>query len=106
MSFVPPSNIQRTLQLFMGAALIGTVVSCTSKAILERDDVTVTRDQPASNCQSLGAIDGRVMTVKGTQEEAMENLKEEAVKKGANWVHVESIGAQGTTVRGQAYNCR
>lgn len=78
---------------------------CRSKPILEKDDVKVTRDEPSESCKPLGAIEGRVITLRGTQEQAMENLKEEAVKKGANWVKIDSIGAQGTTIRGQAYSC-
>ncbi|MFN8791446.1 MAG: hypothetical protein ACK5Y2_08335 [Bdellovibrionales bacterium] len=81
------------------------LVSCASKPVLEKDDVKLTRDEPSSRCQLIGPLEGRVLTATGTQEQALENLKEEAVKRGANFVKIESLGAQGTSVRGQAYNC-
>jgi len=81
------------------------VVGCASKPVLEKDDVKLTRDEPSSKCRLLGPLEGRVLTTIGTQEQALENLKEEAVKRGANFVKIESLGAQGTSVRGQAYSC-
>lgn len=81
------------------------LAGCASKPILEKDDIKVTRDKPSSSCQDLGAIEGRVTSLKGTVEQAMEDLKSEAVKKGADFVQVETIGAQSSVVRGRAYNC-
>lgn len=81
------------------------LVGCASKPILEKEDIKVTRDKPSESCQDLGAIEGRVTSLKGTIEQAMEDLKSEAVKKGADFVQVETIGAQSSIVRGRAYNC-
>lgn len=97
--------LRSTLTSAFFMAVITSLLSCASKPVLDADDIKVTRDQADQDCKSLGPIDGRVITAKGTQEQAMENLKEEAVKKGANFVTIESIGAQGTTIRGQAYSC-
>jgi PBP1b-binding outer membrane lipoprotein LpoB len=81
------------------------LAGCASKPILEKEDIKVTRDKPSESCQDLGAIEGRVTSLKGTIEQAMEDLKSEAVKKGADFVQVETIGAQSSIVRGRAYNC-
>lgn len=78
---------------------------CASKPILDTDDIKLTRDEPSKSCKSLGPIEGRVSSIKGTLEQAMEALKLEAVKKGADFVKIETVGAQGQTVRGEAYNC-
>ncbi len=86
-------------------AIFGLVAGCASKPILEKTDIKLTRDEPSKSCKSLGPIEGRVISIKGTTEQAMEALKEEAVKKGADFVQVETIGAQSSIVRGHAYNC-
>jgi len=81
------------------------LLGCASKPILDVDNIKLTRDEPSKSCKSLGPIEGRVSSVKGTLEQAMEALKLEAVKKGADFVKIETVGAQGQTVRGEAYNC-
>lgn len=87
------------------SALLTALVACTSKPLLEKEDITVTRDDASPKCQNLGPVEGRTMTMSGTQEEAMENLKEEATKKNANYVQTEVIGAQGKVIRGTAFRC-
>lgn len=89
----------------LSLVLVLFLAGCASKPILEKDDIKVTRDKPSESCQDLGAIEGRVTSLKGTVEQAMEDLKSEAVKKGADFVQVETIGAQGAVVRGRAFNC-
>lgn len=93
--------MKNVLQLFTLVFLFG----CASKPILDADDIKLTRDEPSKSCKSLGPIEGRVSSIKGTLEQAMEALKLEAVKKGADFVKIETVGAQGQTVRGEAYNC-
>jgi uncharacterized protein YbjQ (UPF0145 family) len=53
----------------------------------------------------MGSITGTTPTVKGTQEEALEDLKREAANKGANYVVVKQYSAYGTSVTGLAYEC-
>lgn len=93
------------MKLFIGFLIILNFLGCASKPILEKDDIKITRDEPSKSCKSLGPIEGRVISVKGTLEQAMEALKEEAIKKGADFVQMEAVGVSGTVVRGQAYNC-
>jgi hypothetical protein len=82
------------------------IISCSSHPVLPTlSDIKVSRENPGKGCEELGFIEGRVNDSKGTTEQAIENLKEEAIKKGANFVKMETIGALGTSVRGQAYYC-
>jgi hypothetical protein len=90
--------------LFSSFSLV--LISCSSKPVLpQKSDIKVSRDEAGKDCKSLGAIEGRTTNVKGTAEEALEDLKSEAIKKGANYVQIETMGAQGTAIRGQAYFC-
>lgn len=81
------------------------LAGCASKPILEKEDIKITRDEPSKSCKSIGPIEGRVSSIKGTLEQAMEALKLEAVKKGADFVKMETVGAQGQVVRGEAFRC-
>ncbi|HPI41106.1 MAG TPA: DUF4156 domain-containing protein [Pseudobdellovibrionaceae bacterium] len=92
----------------LSVILLGLVLSaCTTHPVIPTvGDIKISREKPDSDCEDLGFIEGRVSDSKGTTEQAVENLKEEAIKKGANYVKMETIGALGTSVRGQAYYCR
>lgn len=88
------------------SSLALVLFSCSSHPVLpQKSDIKVSRDEAAKDCKNLGAIEGRTTNVKGTPEDALEDLKSEAVKKGANYVQIETMGAQGTAIRGQAYYC-
>ena len=94
------------MRVILAAVLSLFLFSCSSHPVLPKaSDIKVSRDEPAKNCKNLGAIEGRTTNVKGTPEDALEDLKSEAVKKGANYVQIETMGAQGTAIRGQAYYC-
>lgn len=80
--------------------------ACSSHPVLPKaSDIKVSRDEAAKDCKSFGSIEGRTTNVKGTAEDVLEDLKQEAVKKGANFVKIETQGAQGTAIRGQAFYC-
>lgn len=85
------------LVLFLGA--------CASKPLIEKSDIKLTRDEPAKTCRSLGSIEVRSISVKANEKKLMEDLKVDAQKKGANFVKVETMGAQGTSIRGEAFSC-
>lgn len=90
--------------------LIGGVVAllsaCGSHPILpEKKDIQVSRDNPKDNCKSLGSIEGRSTKIHGTAEDALDDMKAEAIKKGANFIKMETIGALGSSVRGEAFFC-
>lgn len=87
--------------------IILTIVfaGCASKPLLEKSDIKLTRDEPSKSCQSFGSIEVKSLSIKPDEKKLMEELKEEARKKGANFVKVQGLGAQGTSVRGEAYAC-
>ncbi len=79
---------------------------CSSHPVLpEKSDIKVSRDNPSDKCKNLGAIEGRSRKVNAKPEDALEDLKEEAIRKGADYVRIETMGAQSTTIRGTAYFC-
>jgi hypothetical protein len=86
--------------------LFMVLTACSSHPVLpEKSDIKVSRDIPSNKCKNLGPIEGRSIKVKSTPEEALEDLKSEAIKKGADYVKIESQGAQSAVIRGTAYFC-
>lgn len=87
--------------------LILFLVACSSHPVIpETSDIKVSREEASKNCESLGAIEGRSTKITDSTDAVLEDLKQEAVKKGANFVKIETIGAQGTAIKGQAYFCK
>jgi hypothetical protein len=87
-------------------ALVVMFSGCSSHPVLpEKSDIKVSRDNPSDKCKNLGAIEGRSRKVNAKPEDALEDLKEEAVRKGADYVRIETMGAQSATIRGTAFFC-
>lgn len=85
------------------------IMGCASKTpvLMKASDVTVLREEPnEKKCQNLGSIEGRTNAIHSTQEALIEDLKTEAIRKGANFVKVETMGAQASAIRGTAYFCK
>lgn len=83
-----------------------TLVNCSSHPIKpEAKNVEVSRNEAGKNCRDLGKVEGRVKTVKGTFEDALEDLKLDAARKGANFVTIQQTGSLGQSVNGTAYFC-
>ncbi len=88
------------------SALTLLLASCSSHPVLpQKSDIKVSRDTPSEKCKNLGAIEGRSIKINAKPEDALEDLKAEAVQKGADYVKIETIGAQSSVVRGVAYFC-
>jgi hypothetical protein len=80
--------------------------ACSSKSLTPNvDEVKMSRNNPSSECEEIGRVTGRTMTAKGTSEEAMNDMRDEASKKGANFVRIEQYSGTGTSVTGVAYRC-
>lgn len=80
--------------------------ACAHRSILpDVKEVKVSRDAPDDDCKDLGMIAGETATVKGTPEQALEDLKREAANKGANYVMIKQFSAYGTAATGIAYEC-
>ncbi|MCC6276615.1 MAG: hypothetical protein IT289_01725 [Oligoflexia bacterium] len=80
--------------------------ACSSQPILpEADSIKVGRSKPSSDCTEIGVVRGTTITAKGSAEEALQDMKDEAAKKGATYVLVDQYSGQATAVKGIAYKC-
>lgn len=85
---------------------LGLLMGCRSRSLLaDVRDVKLSREAAQSNCRELGLIKGTTTSARGTQEQALEDLKKEAANKGANFVTIKEYSSYGTTVTGLAYEC-
>jgi uncharacterized protein YbjQ (UPF0145 family) len=93
----------KNIILFSGLLIL---LGCSSRSIKpDIKEVKVSRDEPSSKCHEIGNITGTTLTAKGTQDDAIEDLKHEAANKGANYVLVKQFSSYGTTVTGRAFEC-
>lgn len=80
--------------------------ACSSQPIIpEAKNIKLSRENPDSDCVEIGKVQGSVSTNKGTIEQAIEDMKLDAARKGATYVRMESTSALGTSVSGTAYQC-
>lgn len=94
------------MRILILALLALGMSACASRSVMsDSKEVKVSREAAGKDCKELGAINGRTASAKGTQEEALEDLKKEAANKGANYVVVKEYSAYGTSVTGVAYEC-
>lgn len=92
--------------LVLGAILAAGLVGCGSHPIKpESENVKITRDDADEDCREIGPVEGRNSSVKGTFEQALEDLKIDAARKGANFVKIGATSGTGTAVHGVAYFC-
>ncbi len=84
-----------------------SVSACGSHPIKpEGNNVKITREAvDDDDCKEMGPVEGRVSSAKGTFEQALEDLKLDAARKGANKVKIEATSGTGTAVKGIAYFC-
>lgn len=88
------------------AVLTVLITSCSSQSVLpEKEDVKVSRNQPAKNCREIGKVLGNAISTKSTREDVLGDLKQEAANKGANYVVVLEYSDNGTSATGMAYQC-
>jgi hypothetical protein len=91
--------------IFFGVMVFG-VVGCASRSVLpDSSAVKVSREMPKKTCKEMGEVTGRTATVKGTEAQALDDLKSEAAHKGANYVVIKQYSDYGTSVTGLAYEC-
>jgi nucleoside phosphorylase len=88
------------------SSLTLAIGACSSQPIIpDAKNIKLSRENAAKDCREIGPVQGTVSTNRGTIEQAIENMKLDAARKGANYVHMESAGAMGTSVSGTAYQC-
>lgn len=93
----------KTLCLGIAATLLA---ACSHQPIIpEAKNVDVKRENPPGDCREIGRVLGQVRTTAGSIEQAIDDMKLDAARRGANYVRIESTGAMGTSVSGTAYQC-
>ncbi|RYZ66214.1 MAG: DUF4156 domain-containing protein [Proteobacteria bacterium] len=98
---------RKSLIAFVSFLLSTAVVGCSSQPVVpEAKNVKVAREEADSDCREIGRVQGSVKTATGTIEQAIEDMKLDAARKGANYVRMEQTGAMGTSASGTAYQCR
>lgn len=111
MAHFPQEKVSQIIQenlipLLITGFTILALAGCGSHPIVpEGKNVKVSRDEPSKDCQDLGAVQGSVQTKSGTVEQAIEDMKLDAARKGANYVKMETASAYGSSTRGTAYFC-
>ena len=82
------------------------LTGCSGYEILpDKIEVKVGRELPDDDCREIGPVSGSVSKISGTSEEALENMKKDASRKGGNFVLYEGASGTGTAMKGIAYSC-
>lgn len=85
---------------------VSIISACSSRPVLPTADaIKVSREAPDKSCKELGKVVGTTLSVKGTAEDALKDLKQEAANKGANYVVIKQYSDNQTSVTGLAYEC-
>lgn len=99
-------SARSTALIFLSTLGAGLISGCGSKPIKPAaENVKISREDPNANCKEMGSVEGRNQSTKGTFETALEDLKLDASRHGANFVRIEQASGTGTAVRGTAYFC-
>lgn len=94
------------MKILFALSAVLMFAGCSSRSVLpDAAEVKVSRDAAGKKCHEIGKITGTTSSAKGTQEQALEDLKKEAANKGANYVMVKEYSSYGTSVTGIAYEC-
>jgi hypothetical protein len=79
---------------------------CSHQPVIpEAKNVKIARENPDDDCREIGRVTGQVKTMSGSIEQAIDDMKLDAARRGANFVRMEATGAMGTSVSGTAYQC-
>lgn len=98
--------MKKSLLPLVTTLVMSALAGCSHQAIVpEARNVKIARENPPSNCAVLGPVTGKTKTMSGSIEQAIDDMKLDAARKGANYVRMESTGAMGTTASGTAYQC-
>lgn len=83
------------------------LAGCASQSIMpEKDEVKVSReDADKEDCKFISKVSGNSVSIKATREQVLEDMKQDAANKGANYVVVKNFSDTGTSVTGLAYQC-
>ncbi len=92
-------------RILLVAALV-SIAGCSSKPVLPTAKaVKVGREDASKNCKEIGPVSGATKSVKGSAEEALQDMIDDAANRGADYLKVLDYSANRTAVRGIAYSC-
>lgn len=96
-----------SLSLVLITTILGLGCAAHRSILPDPEEVRISREAPSSkkNCKEIGPISGTTQSTEATQEDALNDLKQEAANKGANYVVVKEYSSYGTAVTGVAYDC-
>ena len=93
-------------KLLIIASFVFCFVGCSSKPVLPlTSSVKVSREPAENRCREIGPVRGATLSVRGTAQEVLEDMKKDAAQKGANYVVVQQYSGHETAVTGVAYDC-
>ncbi len=99
-------RFQKHMNFGITVMTLSLMIACSSQPVIpEAKNVKVSREDADSDCKDLGPVQGSVSTAKGTIEQALEDMKLDAARKGANYVRMQATSAMGASVSGTAYMC-
>ena len=92
---------------FVVLLMLVSAVGCSSRSVLpDQKGVKVSRENPTNEaCKEIGTVSGLTLSKVPSEAEALEDLKKEADRKGANYVVVKQYSETGGAVTGVAYEC-
>lgn len=88
-------------------ALSFVTMSCSNTPPVKPtgSSVKVSRAAPPEDCKDLGSVNGRVKNISSPFEEALEDMKNDAARMGANYVQMGATGNLGQSITGRAFVC-
>lgn len=90
----------------LACGLASLFTACSSQPIIpEAKNIKLSRENPSAKCVEIGRVQGSVTSAHGSIEQAIEDMKLDAARKGANYVRMEATSAYGTSASGTAYQC-
>ena len=97
------SLLRISFLFFLGAcATFAKSSKANSRSVLS---VKVTREEAKENCEAVGTVKGTYLGFKPNQRKALEDMRQKAFDKGANFVRLDSQSEAGTTAQGMAFKC-
>lgn len=99
------------MKYFLGIPVLCIFLSCSSFQKSTRSSgksvysVKVTREDAKESCEAVAIVKGTYLGLKPNRIKALEDMRQKAFDKGANFVRLDSQSEAGTTAQGMAFKC-
>ena len=90
------------LCLFLSCSSFQKSTGSARKSVLS---VKVTREDAKESCEAVALVKGTYLGLKPNRIKALEDMRQKAFDKGANFVRLDSQSEAGTTAQGMAFKC-